>query len=201
MAKKTITSKQIHLKGVRLSYPSLFNTEVYKGKDSEKYSGTFLIPKSDKKLKKEIDNIIEELLTEAGIKIKSDNICVNDGDDSESDGYAGNWTIKATKPKKQGRVKLVNRQGNKIVVDLEGKIITQNSDGEVTNDKTTEDEFYHGCYVYGIITFWVQDNDYGRRINANLLAVKFMKDGERLKGGGGTAEDFDEDFEMEDDDL
>ena len=198
---KTYTSKQIHLKGVRLSYPSLFKTEVYNGTDTENYATTFLIPKSDKKLKKEIDEAIKALLEEARVKVASDKICIKDGDDSEADGYADNWTIKASKKKKQGRVKLINRHGNKVIVDLDGKIITQDNDGNVTDDKTNEDEFYQGCYVYGIITFWLQDNSFGKRVNANLLAIKLVKDGERLKGGSGSAEDFDEDFQMDDDDL
>ena len=43
----------------------------------------------------------------------------------------------------------------------------------------TEDDnkLYPGCYVNVVITLWAQNNKFGKRINANLLAVQFVKDG------------------------
>lgn len=37
--------------------------------------------------------------------------------------------------------------------------------------------FYGGCVVSILINPWVQDNKYGKRINANLRTVKFVEDG------------------------
>ena len=43
---------------------------------------------------------------------------------------------------------------------------------------------------------WKQDNNYGQRINANLLAVQFIKEGERFGGSkGASKEDLDEGFD------
>ena len=46
--------------------------------------------------------------------------------------------------------------------------------------------------VNAIIEIWPQDNQFGKRVNASLLGVQFVKDGERLAGGGVAAAD---DFE------
>ena len=49
---------------------------------------------------------------------------------------------------------------------------------------------YPGCYVNVSIDFWAQDNSYGKRINAQLRGVQFVKDGERLGGSVAAADDF-----------
>lgn len=53
---------------------------------------------------------------------------------------------------------------------------------------------YSGCYVNVIIDVWAQENQYGKRINAQLQGVQFVKDGEAFSGGGTSADasDFDE---------
>ena len=59
----------------------------------------------------------------------------------------------------------------------------------------TEDDGkpYAGCYVNAIVELWGQDNQFGKRVNANLLAVQFVKDGTPF-GNGVTAsvDDFDD---------
>lgn len=198
MSKESDKSKQVHLKGVRLSFPSLIKKAVFSGKET-KFEATFLIPKSNVELEKKIRAAMAEAIAEAKVKVPSDKFCFKDGDESEYDGYEDCWSLKASH---SNRPKLINRQGNFLIIDKEFNITTQDKDRNVTNDGTDADEFYQGCYVYGIIDFWVQNNEFGKRLNANLLAVKFVKDGERLKGGGASAvDDFDDDFDMEEDDL
>ena len=53
---------------------------------------------------------------------------------------------------------------------------------------------YSGSYVNVIIDVWAQDNSYGKRINAQLQGVQFVRDGEAFSGGGTSADasDFDE---------
>ena len=48
---------------------------------------------------------------------------------------------------------------------------------------------YSGCYVYGSITLWLQNNSYGKKINANLRAVQFERDGEAFGMKPVNAED------------
>ena len=152
-------SKQILLKNVRLSFPALFKKYEFQGVE-QKYSATFLLPKSDVETKTKIDNLIKNLLTENKVKIGADKICIVDGDDKEYDGYAGNWSIKASNSK---RPTVINRDKSPI----------SEEDGVV----------YAGCYVNAIIEFWVQNNSFGKRVNANLLGVQFLKDGESFGSG------------------
>lgn len=48
---------------------------------------------------------------------------------------------------------------------------------------------YSGCYVDMVLDVWAQDNQFGRRVNASLLAVTFAGDGERLAGGASATDD------------
>ena len=58
---------------------------------------------------------------------------------------------------------------------------------------------YAGCYVNAVVRLWVQDNKYGKRVNASLEAVQFVKDGERF---GHAPVDVDEAFpDLGDDDI
>ena len=51
---------------------------------------------------------------------------------------------------------------------------------------------YGGCYVNMIVDIWAQDNQYGKRINASLMGVQFVEDGDAFGGGGvASADDFD----------
>jgi hypothetical protein len=45
---------------------------------------------------------------------------------------------------------------------------------------------YSGCYVNGSVRLWAQDNKFGRRVNAQLRAVQFVRDGEAF--GAGTVD-------------
>jgi len=48
---------------------------------------------------------------------------------------------------------------------------------------------YAGCYVNAVIDLWAQDNAYGKRINASLSGVQFVRDGEAFSGGGAASVD------------
>lgn len=44
---------------------------------------------------------------------------------------------------------------------------------------------YSGCHAHVILEVWAQDNQYGKRINAQVTGVKFSRDGDSF-GGGAT---------------
>ena len=155
-AKKTT---RIKLQNVRLSFPSLFQQSVFNGEQG-KFEATFLLDKKDKKTKLLIDNTIKQLIAEAKVKIASDKLAIKDGDDAAYDGYADHWSIKAS------------NKVRPILLDSD-KSQLQESDGRL----------YSGCYVNAIIDFWVQNNQYGKRVNANLYGVQFFKDGEAFGSG------------------
>lgn len=170
---------KIKLQNVRLSFPSLFRKAVFNGEET-KFEATFLLDKeAHADTIKEIKAAISEKLKTdlKGAKLASDKICLKDGDEIDYEGYDGCMSIKASNNKRP------------LVID---------------NDKTplSEDDnrVYAGCYVNAVIELWAQNNNYGKRINANLLGVQFYKDGEPFGDGGVSAsvDDFDA-FEDDDD--
>lgn len=159
---------KITLKNVRLSFPSLFKKAVFNGEET-KFEATLLLDKKAHadviaQLKEEINERIKTDLK--GAKVASDKICLRDGDDVSYDGYAGCYSIKAAN----------NRRP--MVIDRDKSPLTE-ADGKP----------YAGCYVNAIVELWVQNNSYGRRINANLLGVQFFADGEPFASGESASED------------
>lgn len=170
----------IKIPNARLSFPSLFKKAVFNGVPSanDKYEATLMFPKSDTKTYDLIQGAIDAIKkANKNPKINADKLCIKDGDDSEYDGCAGMWMVKASNSK---RPTVINRDKTPLV---------------------EEDEvMYAGCYVNGIIDLWFQNNSYGKRINANLLGVQFVKDGEPL-GDGAKVANADEFDEIEDDEY
>jgi hypothetical protein len=173
---------KIKLNNVRLSFPNLFRKAVFSGEET-KYEATFLLDKvKHADLIKEIHAAIAACTKEKWQgKIKSlpaDKLCLKDGDNVEYAGYAGSMSFKAA------------NKTRPMCVDRDRSPITED-----------DNKFYAGCYVNGIVELWAQDNSYGKRINANLLGVQFLKDGEPFADGGkASADDFDA-FEDEVDDF
>jgi predicted 2-oxoglutarate/Fe(II)-dependent dioxygenase YbiX len=56
---------------------------------------------------------------------------------------------------------------------------------------------YAGCYVNAAISIWIQNNQFGKRVNSNLLALQFVKDGESFGGGGVKVNDVFDDISSE----
>ena len=154
------TSASIIIPNARLSFPSLYKTEVFNGEDTGKYACTLLIPK-DAKVIETINGAIAKLQTENKVKIQADKICLKDGDYIDYNGYADHFSIKATNKR---RIQLVARDGKTPLVEA-------------------DNVFYSGCYVNAVITLWLQNNSYGKRINANLLGLQFAGDGEAFGEG------------------
>jgi hypothetical protein len=99
----------------------------------------------------------------------SDKLALHDGDTkSQYDGFEGNLFISArskTRPLTIGRTK---------------EVLTE-EDGVL----------YSGCYANVSIELWAQDNNYGKRINAQLGGIQFAKDGDAFAGGGSAADESD----------
>ena len=171
----------IRLENVRLSFPELFKPRKFQdNEDSQpRFEASFLYDTNSSAVR--VFNIVnkkregEKLYEgERGLaylnhsikkaidtkwpgKTKGVKICLNDGNEKEYDGYEDVWVISAA---------------NKIrptVVDQRGRPITA-EDGSI----------FGGCYVNAIVGWWAQDNKWGKRINANLDAVQFLRTGEPL---------------------
>ena len=170
-------SSKIVLKNVRLSFPSLFTKSVYEGKEG-KYSATFLLDKKDTKTKKLLDEAIAKAIAEAKIKIPSANTFLQDGDEKEYEGFEGHWSIKASNAKRP------------VVIDRDKTPLTAD-----------DEKLFAGCYVNGMIDIWIQNNGYGKRVNANLYGVQFVKEGEPFGNSGPVSEKVIDEFDDLGDDI
>lgn len=170
---------KIKIKAARLSFPSLFNTAKFGEQDTGKYEASFMLDKTEHAdVIAEIEAAIETLCkTELKSKLPADKLCLKDGDESGRDEMAGHYVIKASTKK---RPLVINRDKSPIV----------------ESDNTV----YAGCYVNGIVTLWAQNNQYGKRINAQLDGVQFVRDGEPFGDGGVSVTEFDA-FGDDDDDF
>jgi hypothetical protein len=167
---------RIELKNVRISWPRLFRAEAY-GDGEAVYSATFLFaPGSEqhKLVEKAMRDAAREKWGEKGEQtlrglIAQGKVCLRDGDTKgETDGYAGSMFVNARNKK---RPTAWDRQGGAIAED----------DGLIEG----------GDYVSAMLDVYAQDNGYGKRINASLASVMFIKQGERFSGAKTvTATDF-----------
>jgi hypothetical protein len=151
----------IQVRHVRLSYPHLFKPWGMNDGDEKKYSSKFLMDKKTHAADiKAIGQHLGAMQQEAFKgRIPNDKLFLRDGDQEGKDTSAGQWVISASETK---RPDVINRDKSRI------------------NEE--DDIVYAGCYVNVLIRPWVQKNSFGKRINANLIAVQFVKDGERFSG-------------------
>lgn len=199
MAKKNVTSDPIPLKGPRLSFARLYTPKAFQPGQDPRYEATYLLDPSDKdgaesiklvlstaaKLGQAVHGVVPYEVRKLAAKFapglmkpidpkvhKPDGIKVafGDGDEKAYDGYAGMMYVASHN---KVRPAVVNRRREAVV---------EGEDGAP----------YSGCYVNAKITLWGQDNQYGKRINANLRSVQFLRPGSAF--GIGTV-DPDEEFE------
>jgi len=104
----------------------------------------------------------------------ADRLAVHDGDlKADKPGYAGTIYMNSS-----------NAIRPQVTDSRTGAAVTE-SDGII----------YSGCRAYVVADVWAQDNpkkpQYGKRVNASLLAVSFLGDDERISGGASaTADDY-----------
>lgn len=176
-----VNKVKVQLKNVRLSFAQLFEKKGYNGSEPA-YSANFLIDKHDTDTVDTIKNAIKTLTAvqwpKGDVKLKADKIAFKDGDDVTYQGYADHYFVSAK-----------NRLTPKLK-DME------------LNDLTAEDnKLVSGDWVNAVIEFWAQDNQYGRRINCNLVGVQHIKSGERFGGSGGSDDLFEKSKDAKDDDM
>ena len=157
---------KILLRDVRLAFPALWRRAVFGGEEG-KFGATFLLNKTTQA--DQIKVVSEGITTMCkadlkGVKLPPDKLCLRDGDASEYDGFGGHMSLKAS------------NNGRPLVIHRDKSVITED-DGII----------YAGCYVNAQINLWSQDNQWGKRVNANLLGVQFVRDGEPFGDGGRIA--------------
>lgn len=173
---------KVKLKNVRLAFPNLFEPRAASDTAKPKFSATFIFPAEHPATSAIKDAMVGVAKTKWGPKAgdvykslkAADKLALHDGvAKSDYAGFEGNLYINASNA---ARVRVLEYDGTNYV-DLTF------ADGRP----------YAGCYVNGVIEMWAQDHPkYGKRINASLMGVQFVGDGERLAGGAIASE---EDFE------
>ena len=168
---------RIMLKNVRLLYGAALFTPQRgpNGEGEPKHSATVGFPK-DHPAVAAIKQGFQKVATEkwgakAGdvyTQLKAgDKLCLKDGDaKADKEGYKGNLYLSASNKLKP------------LVIDGMKQPLDANSGKP-----------YSGCYVNAEIELWAQDNKFGKRINASLRGVQFVRDGQRLAGGGVSSAD------------
>lgn len=176
-------SNFIIIKNVRVSFPHLFTRPMINGEEGKCGATLMLDPDKHSVSIKAIEKQIAELFKDKfkGRKLPSEKLCLRDGEDKGRPEYEGLKVLSA------------NSKTKPMVISVNGK--------DTIND---EDDcpIYAGCYVNAKIRLWAQDNNYGKRINAELVAIQFAAEGEALDGAHVSAEEAMEGFEAisEDDD-
>lgn len=185
---------KVVLKRTRGAFLKIWEPEQFNGTGEPACNGSFIInPKLEIKDgngrviysgKAEMDKLIATITEVAKekwkdkaqdvlktLKAKGD-ICLHDGaTKSEHDGFDGNVFVSA------------RNKSRPTVVDKDKTPLTQ-ADGKV----------YSGCFVDVSLDIWAQDNKFGKRINAKLLAIRFVEDGPAFSGGEGYSDaDFEDD--------
>ena len=183
--------KVTKLTNVRLAFPQIFEAKSFQGEGKAMFSASFLIDPSTKEGKLTIIEIEDDLKKVATVKwgakaevilksLKSaDKTCFHNGDlKSEYDGFAGKYYISARSDKRP------------LILDRDKSALTQ-----------AEGRPYGGCYVNATVEFWPQDSSYGKRINASLRGIQFVKDGDAFAGGAPASEDEFDSVESDETDL
>lgn len=173
----------IKLTNVRLSYPQLFEAKAGPDGGKPKFSASFLMDKVTNAaviaaINKAIDFVVRE--DAKGKRPVPKMICLHDGSEKEgTDGYgAGVMFVSARSDQRPGVV------GPKL-----------------ERLEATDGKPYAGCYVNATIRLWYQDNKFGKRVNAALRNVQFLRDGDPFGASvAAPEEEFSEEAEASVDD-
>lgn len=173
---------QVIIANARLSYPHIFAAKAMNEGDTPKYSASFILDREKcKGTIKAIEAAISQITKEkfGGKKLPADKVCLRDGDTKDDEAYAGAMYVSAANLKRPQVVDTDRR--TPLVAD--------------------DNKPYPGCIVNAIISVWAQDNKFGKRINASLEAVQFVKDGDRFGAPPANLDDLPEVEDEDDTDL
>ena len=172
------------LTGVVLAYPTLIKPKAILENPKPKYSVSILLDKE--KHKDEIDALkdhIKKACTDRKIgKLPSDKVCLRDGEDLGNEAYEPYYRLTASA-----------NDGYAPVLRILGEKKDRREDAE-----ELEEVCVSGAKASVLCSLYLQDNQYGKRANANIVAVNFLDETVAIELGGGAGDD-DEMWEDDDD--
>lgn len=177
----------IMLNNVRIAFcQSLHKPEQVNGEGQYRRGAVLLIAKDDPQVAA-LERVISEAIAakwpdpkkrapiEAELR-KKDRIALRDGDDKADkyDGFGGCMALSANgkggdTPEEAGAVLLLDQAKQPL--------------------KPASGKPYAGCYVNASVEIWVQDNQWGKRVNCTLRGVQFVRDGDAFGGGAPASSD------------
>lgn len=149
----------ILLKEVRLSFPHIVAPARVKGAEKETYSANFVC---------NFDEASKRLISDFIVKAWSEKLKMPEPIPGKS--FAVNGNHKAQK------------EFHGFLVISASETVARRPEVYDRNKRLTSDPnaCYSGCLVDAVIRPWIQDNSWGKRVNAGLVAVSFCDDFERL---------------------
>lgn len=147
---------------VRCSWPTLFKPKAMEEGQEPKFSMVSILDKKAhaadiKKLQAAMKQVAEEKWGKGKVP-SSVKFCLRDGSEkADVDGYGPDVMFFSAGASQDKRPSVVDKDN----APLDG-----------SNGKP-----YAGCYVDVSFRLWAQDNKYGKRVNAQLRAVRFRADG------------------------
>lgn len=168
---------EVILKDVRLSFAHLHEpSKGGKNKEGEtvkgSYQARFLMEKgtpgtkaNQEKIKKAAHDAKAKEWGENEAKwpkLKPDRVCLRDGDLEDWDGYEGCLYLAASSNRKPQIITNRKSKDNKWIEAAPGGA----------------GDPYSGCHVNALVRLWVQDNEHGKRLNASIEVVQFLRDGQ-----------------------
>lgn len=162
---------------VRLSFANVLKARSFNGGE-EKYSCSFIIPKSDTDTIERFKKAIAEAIAEGKAKLDPKNLNpvpaalklpLRDGDVERpaEEAYKDSMFFNA------------NNKKAPLVLDAQRRPII------------SEDDIYSGCYGIAVVELYAFNSNGNKGIACSLQGVQKVRDGEPLGGGGATIDDFD----------
>lgn len=156
------TKTRIQLENVVISYANLYEAKGFNG-SAPRFSANFLIAGDDSDQLNLIRETTKALLTQefgtAIPKLKDTHLALKDGNQTSYKGYENKFYLMASNGEKFPP----------ILVDVFNE--------DLSKDKNA---IQSGDVVNALLDIWVQNNQYGKRVNVTLLGVQFVKKGERF---------------------
>lgn len=168
---------KVMLQNVRLAFPALFKPQTVNGEGEPAYSCTLILEPDHPQLvaiQKAQEAVGAEKWGAKWPTVKKeiaakDRFALHDGDTkSQYAGFEGNFFVSA-RAKQSARPTVIDRN----------KAPLTEADGRP----------YAGCYVNASVELWAQDNAYGKRINAQIRGIQFVRDGDSFGGGSPASSD------------
>lgn len=171
--------------GVVLAYPNVLRAKPIMDNPQPKFTVAALLSKDTHSDEiKALREFIQKSCTEKKLgKLPSDKVCLRNGDDLGIEAYEPYW-----------RLNMSSNENYPPVLRINGEKKNRSDDSE-----ELEEVCKSGNVGQVLGSLYLQDNQYGKRANCNLIAVNFSDEFVEITLGGGVEDD--DDIWEDDDDL